>query len=101
MIFALMRDVGMPVGDRDARLAYASRVVGRELESSNELTKIEATKLIDELQRIEQLPELERMQALLPPNEAELVGDLAAMGAKPVEDESAKGAQKPIDDIPF
>jgi len=100
MIFALMRDVGLPPDNREQRLAFASRVVGRTLESSNELTKLEATKLIDELQALLDLPELERMQRLLAPKEAEIVGDLAAMGAEPV-DESAKEAKTKHDDIPF
>ncbi|HZW73354.1 MAG TPA: hypothetical protein VFF43_07390, partial [Caldimonas sp.] len=101
MIFALMREVGLPPGDREPRLAYASRVVGRTLESSNELTKIEATKLIDDLHAIEQMPVVERMKALLPPHEAEVIDELEQMGATPVEEQSAKEVQQPIDDIPF
>jgi hypothetical protein len=51
-IFATMRDLGMTAGDsgRDERLAYISRVVGREIASSNELTLGEASTLIDRLE---------------------------------------------------
>jgi hypothetical protein len=51
-IFATMRDLGMTAGDsgRDERLAYCSRVVGREITSSNELTIGEASKLIEQLE---------------------------------------------------
>jgi hypothetical protein len=76
LIFALMREVGLPTGDREARLAYASRVIGRELASSSDLTFGEASKLIDDLQEIEKLPELERMQRLLAPGEAAVVAEL-------------------------
>lgn len=38
------------ITDRDARLAYAAKFVGRKLETSKELTKREASDLIDELE---------------------------------------------------
>ena len=47
MMGALMREVGL--SDRDAVLQYVSGVIGREVESRNDLTKPEAGKVIDAL----------------------------------------------------
>ena len=47
-IFASMRDLGFP-DDRERRLAYVSRVVGRPIASSTELTIGEAGRLIEQL----------------------------------------------------
>jgi hypothetical protein len=102
MIFALMRDVGLPPGDRQSRLDYTSRVLGRAIASSNELTKGDASQVIDDLQELRELPELERMKRLLPQPEAEVISELEQLEAKPVDDESAKEAGRDdIDDIPF
>lgn len=60
MIFALMRDVGLDQLDRDQRLGYTTRVVGRLIESSNELTSREAHLVIEDLQALAQLPANER-----------------------------------------
>jgi hypothetical protein len=52
MMFALFGKIGL--GDdehRDARLRYAIDVIGRDITSSNELTRQEATDLIDTLAR--------------------------------------------------
>lgn len=48
------------ISERDKRLAYSSTLIGRPLESSNELTKDEASDLIDELQRVAQSDDPER-----------------------------------------
>lgn len=48
----LMAQFGdLSVTDRDARLRMSSEIVGRELSSANDLTKDEAHKLIDELDK--------------------------------------------------
>lgn len=47
-IFATMHDLGS-FDDRENRLAYVSTVVGRPIESSNDLTVAEAARLIDQL----------------------------------------------------
>lgn len=49
MMHALFKQVDLE--DRDARLAYVSNVVGRDVASSNELTPAETTKLLDKLKR--------------------------------------------------
>lgn len=53
-IGASMRDLGMT--DRSAALAYVSDVVGRDVTSRNDLSKQEASVLIDELERDAQPP---------------------------------------------
>jgi hypothetical protein len=63
-LFALMRDVGLTTADRDNRLAYTNRVVGRELASSNELTIGEASTVIDDLVQIRALPPEQRQARL-------------------------------------
>lgn len=40
---------GVGIEDRDARLEYASKIIGREVESSKALTKAEASTLLDTL----------------------------------------------------
>lgn len=62
-IFALMRDVGIPE-QRETRLEYVAKVIGHSLESSKELTTAEASTLIDELERLEQMGVEERFQHL-------------------------------------
>ena len=47
MLHASFNEAG--VTERDARLAYCSKIVGRELETSNDLTKDEASRCIDAL----------------------------------------------------
>jgi hypothetical protein len=59
-----MRDVGLTTADRDNRLAYTNRVVGRELASSNELTIGEASTVIDDLVQIKALPPEQRQARL-------------------------------------
>jgi hypothetical protein len=49
-IFATMRDLRFDPDDRNGRLAYVSRVVGRPISSSNELTIGEASKVIEQLE---------------------------------------------------
>lgn len=49
-IGAQMRDAG--ITDRDDALAYVSAVIGRSVESRNDLTKAEAHALIEEMDRI-------------------------------------------------
>jgi hypothetical protein len=49
-MFALFRDAGM--SDRDARMAFAATVVGRDLSSSKDLTKAEASEVIDKLKTL-------------------------------------------------
>lgn len=48
-LHAAFRDAGF--ADRDARLAFAGAITGRNLESSKELTKLEASDVIDVLER--------------------------------------------------
>jgi hypothetical protein len=72
-IFALMRDVGLQTGERDNRLDYTRRIIGRQLESSNELTIGEASRLIDELKAVKELPPEERAHRLLDAQEQEVV----------------------------
>lgn len=48
MIGALLKDVGIPE-DRDIRLGYVADVIGRKVESSKEMTKREASTLIEAL----------------------------------------------------
>jgi hypothetical protein len=48
LMFALFGELGMT--DRDTRLVWASEHLGRELETAADLTDIEASALIDELQ---------------------------------------------------
>lgn len=57
MVGALFTKAG--ITNRDDRLSYASEVAGRTLGSSKELTKAEASKLIDELQTLEAAPTLD------------------------------------------
>lgn len=45
---ALMREVG--VGDRDTALAYVADVIGRDVASRSELTKVEASQVIESLE---------------------------------------------------
>jgi hypothetical protein len=54
-IFATMRDLGLGDGlaedaARELRLAYASKVIGREIQTSNELTLGEASQVIEQLE---------------------------------------------------
>jgi hypothetical protein len=70
-IFALMRDVGIPAGDRDRRLAYTRRIVERDLASSAELTIGEADRVIVDLERILALPADQRPAAIAGPSEQE------------------------------
>ena len=49
-LHAVLTDLG--VGDREVRLALASLVIGRTLESSNDLTRGEASVLIDTLEKV-------------------------------------------------
>ncbi len=51
-IFALMRNVGVP-DDRDRRLAYVAHIIGHPIESSNDLTRVEAGHVIDDLEALE------------------------------------------------
>jgi hypothetical protein len=80
-IFALMRDVGIPAGDRDRRLAYTRRVIERDLASSAELTIGEADRVIDDLERILALPPDQRGAAIAGAGEQELatLAELEAM----------------------
>ncbi len=48
-LFALLREAG--IGDRDASLAYIADVIGHAIESTKDLTKVEAGRVIDELER--------------------------------------------------
>ena len=48
MIGALLKEVGIPE-DRDIRLGYVADVIGRKVESSKEMTKKEASTLIEAL----------------------------------------------------
>jgi hypothetical protein len=90
-IFALMRDVGFTAGDRDDRLAYTNRIVGRELESSNDLTIREAGLVIDDLQAIAALPADERRARIAGDQEAAVIAAL----------EQVATAQAEHDDIPY
>ena len=47
-LHALFGEIG--ITDRDARLTTVSRIVGRTVESSSDLTKLEASSLIDQLE---------------------------------------------------
>jgi hypothetical protein len=69
-----MRDLDLT--DRDARLAYTTRVVGRELASSNELRFGEAIRLIEELKAIAELPADQRARLLAGDQEAEVIAAL-------------------------
>jgi hypothetical protein len=68
-----MRDVGLQTGERDNRLDYTRRIIGRQLESSNELTIGEASRLIDELKAVKALPPEQRPHRLLGEAEASVV----------------------------
>jgi hypothetical protein len=48
---ALFREAPDPVTARASRLAYCTKVAGREITSSNELTVEEAGRVIDHLER--------------------------------------------------
>jgi hypothetical protein len=52
-IFALMRDIG--IDNREDRLAYTIKTIGRTIQTSNELTISEAGKVIEALTRWQQL----------------------------------------------
>jgi hypothetical protein len=62
-IFALMRDVGIPE-QRETRLTYISDVIGHSLETTSDLTASEASTLIEELERLEEMSVEERFQLL-------------------------------------
>jgi hypothetical protein len=116
-MFALMRDVGFATEDRDARLAYASRIAGRKLASANELTIGEADRVNTDLEEILKLPANERLPRLLGADEAEVLAEaeaLSAEGAEPLtpadRDEASHGlgevdaagdGDHVDDDIPF
>jgi hypothetical protein len=52
-IFAMFGERGLGAeADREIRVAWTSKVIGREIESSNELTAREALTVIDELRKI-------------------------------------------------
>jgi hypothetical protein len=73
-VFALVRDVGL--ADQKERLDYTAAIIGREIESSSELTIGEASTLI------EALKELQQRKA----NEQEVIETLETeLDAKPVE----------------
>jgi hypothetical protein len=57
-IFALIRECGLDAGEgeRDARLDYLSRVTGRRVDSSNELTATEARQVVAALRAVRELP---------------------------------------------
>ena len=107
-IFALMRDVGMPPSDRDARLAYTVRIVGRQLESSNDLTIADAARVIDDLQEIVKLPADERPARLVSANEAAVLAELDQLAAEEAVEHARDAPSAPTthenhpdDDIPF
>jgi hypothetical protein len=81
-MFALMRDAGFTEGDRDARLAYASRIIGRQIASANELLIGEADMVNNDLEEIIKLPESERPARMLGANEAVVVAELEQMAAE-------------------
>jgi hypothetical protein len=58
-VFAMMEDAGIDVSDaaREARLAFVSKVVGREVGSTSSLTVREAGLLIDQLELLIPAPE--------------------------------------------
>jgi hypothetical protein len=77
-IFALMRNTGLE--GREERLDYTSAIIGREIQSSNELTIGEASKLIEAL---EALAERKAAQS----NEQQVVETLETeLDAKPVDE---------------
>lgn len=49
MLFARLSELGVDNDDREERLAILSGVLGREVTSSNELTRADAQKLLDDL----------------------------------------------------
>jgi hypothetical protein len=99
-IFALMRDVGMPADDRDGRLAYTVRVIGRTIGSSTDLTIGEAGQVIDDLQRIKQLPAAERPAALQGDVEARVGdGEPGDPDGEPGDDDGAEGHERPPPDL--
>ena len=72
---------GMGVKDRGERIASVAKIIGREIASANDLTKAEASTLIDTLQKLGEGPEgAERLRALI----AATPDD---QGALPVADE--------------
>lgn len=78
-IFALMRDSGLTGAtdtDREHRLGYTSRIIGRRIQSSNELTIREAGLVIDDLQEIAKLPADERADRLAPADATALIDEL-------------------------
>lgn len=109
-IFALMRDVGFTGAssdeqERDRRLAYTSRVIGRRVESSNELTIREAGLLIDDLQEVQKLPADERPPRLAAVDEHAMVdeikAELDATDVTPAQEENAAPPTHDPYDIPF
>jgi hypothetical protein len=92
-IFASMRDLGLD--DRDERLTYTSRAVGREITSSNELTLGEATRLIDQLDADKAARDAGEKALLDQLRETLDATDVTADDQEPEPDPA------PADDIPF
>lgn len=103
-IFALMRDVAL--ADREARLAYTSRVIGRTLATSNELTIGDAGLVIDDLQEVVKLPAGdERDRRLLGQRELELLLEAdevaqAGQDAEPAAPEDGDREPVPYNEFP-
>lgn len=73
---------GMKVTDRDERLASVAKIIGRQIASANDLTKAEASTLIDTLQKLGEGEEAgERLRALIAATPD------AEQGSLPVADE--------------
>ena len=100
-MFALMGEVGFPKDDRELRIAWTSRVIGRPITSSSDLSTGEVSTLISELEEIGKLPPLERAKRLVPPAEADALADLEQLSATEVSEEQTKEDQPPDDGIPF
>jgi hypothetical protein len=88
LLFVLYGERGLGAEEqREQRLAHASKVIGRPIASSNELTALEATRLIEALQNEPAEPSAftppADVQAALEANETEVQQALEDVGAVP------------------
>lgn len=106
-LFAMMDEAGFATGPggRGARLAYTSRVIDRQIESSNELTMSEARKVADDLQAIAKMPPGdERDRRMMGAQELAALVEVEEVAQRRFEAPAAVRdalEHNPDDDIPF